>query len=38
MEANQEYFVFISYSCLDNDWAIWLRDELECKLPLFKQI
>lgn len=29
MEANQEYFVFISYSSLDNDWAIWLRDELE---------
>ena len=29
MEANQEYFVFISYSSLDNEWAIWLRDELE---------
>lgn len=29
MEANQEYFVFISYSSLDNGWAIWLRDELE---------
>ena len=29
MEANQEYFVFISYSSLDNEWAIWLRHELE---------
>ena len=29
MEANQKYFVFISYSSLDNEWAIWLRDELE---------
>ena len=29
MEVNQDYFVFISYSSLDNDWAIWLRDELE---------
>lgn len=26
---DKEYFVFISYSSLDNDWAIWLRDELE---------
>jgi WD40 repeat protein len=23
------YFVFISYSSADNDWAIWLRDALE---------
>lgn len=29
MEANQGNFVFISYSSLDNEWAIWLRDELE---------
>ena len=29
MEASQEYFVFISYSSLDNEWAIWLRHELE---------
>ena len=29
IEANQEYFVFISYSSLDNEWAIWLRHELE---------
>lgn len=29
MKADQEYFVFISYSSLDNNWAIWLRDELE---------
>ena len=26
---DKEYFVFISYSSLDNDWAIWLHDELE---------
>ena len=26
---DKEYFVFISYSSLDNDWAVWLRDELE---------
>ena len=29
MEQNYEYFVFISYSNLDNEWAIWLRHELE---------
>ena len=29
METDQEYFVFISYSSLDNEWAIWLRHELE---------
>ena len=29
MESNKEYFVFISYSSLDNKWAIWLRHELE---------
>ena len=29
MEPDQEYFVFISYSSLDNGWAIWLRHELE---------
>lgn len=29
MEENKEYFVFISYSSLDNEWAIWLRHELE---------
>ena len=29
MEQNNEYFVFISYSSLDNEWAIWLRHELE---------
>ena len=29
MENNKEYFVFISYSSLDNEWAIWLRHELE---------
>lgn len=29
MEDNKEYFVFISYSSLDNEWAIWLRHELE---------
>ena len=23
------YFVFISYSSLDNEWAIWFRHELE---------
>jgi WD40 repeat protein len=25
----KEFFVFISYSSSDNDWAIWLRNELE---------
>lgn len=29
MEQNKDYFVFISYSSLDNEWAIWLRHELE---------
>ena len=29
MEQDNEYFVFISYSSLDNEWAIWLRHELE---------
>ena len=29
MEQDKEYFVFISYSSLDNEWAIWLRHELE---------
>lgn len=29
MEQDKEYFVFISYSSLDNAWAIWLRHELE---------
>ena len=29
MEQEKEYFVFISYSSLDNEWAIWLRHELE---------
>ncbi len=29
MEQNKEYFVFISYSSFDNEWAIWLRHELE---------
>ena len=29
MEHDKEYFVFISYSSLDNEWAIWLRHELE---------
>lgn len=29
MEQNKEYFVFISYSSLDNEWALWLRHELE---------
>ena len=29
MEVNLEYFVFISYSSEDNEWAIWLRDALE---------
>ena len=29
METDQEYFVFISYSSLDNEWALWLRHELE---------
>lgn len=28
-DISKEYFVFISYSSLDNEWAIWLRDELE---------
>lgn len=29
MIREKEYFVFISYSSLDNEWAIWLRHELE---------
>lgn len=29
MEQDKEYFVFISYSSQDNEWAIWLRHELE---------
>lgn len=29
MEQDKEYFVFISYSSMDNEWAIWLRHELE---------
>lgn len=29
MTRNKEYFVFISYSRLDNEWAIWFRHELE---------
>lgn len=29
MVDSKEYFVFISYSSLDNEWAIWLRHELE---------
>ena len=29
MEISQDYFVFISYSSLDNEWALWLRHELE---------
>ena len=29
MEWNMDYFAFISYSSLDNEWAIWLRHELE---------
>jgi len=29
MEQDKEYYVFISYSSLDNKWAIWLRHELE---------
>lgn len=29
MKHNKGYFVFISYSSLDNEWAIWLRHELE---------
>ena len=29
MEQDLEYFVFISYSSLDNEWAIWLKHELE---------
>ena len=29
MKQDKEYFVFISYSSLDNEWAIWLRHELE---------
>lgn len=28
-EKDFEYFVFISYSSLDDVWAVWLRDELE---------
>ena len=29
MVMDKEYFVFISYSSLDNAWAIWLRNELK---------
>ena len=29
MENKKEYFVFISDSCLDNEWAICLRYKLE---------
>lgn len=29
MESDKKYFVFISYSSSDNEWAIWLRHELE---------
>lgn len=29
MEPDKSFFVFISYSSLDNEWAIWLRHELE---------
>ena len=29
MEQNKKYFVFISYSNQDNEWAVWLRHELE---------
>ena len=29
MEQDKKYFVFISYSNLDNEWAVWLRHELE---------
>lgn len=29
MEANQEYFAFISYSHKDEEWAKWLQHELE---------
>ena len=29
MESEKKYFVFISYSNLDNEWAVWLRHELE---------
>ncbi len=29
MQQDKDYFVFISYSCKDNEWAIWLRHELE---------
>ena len=29
METDKDYFVFISYSSWDNEWAIWLRHELE---------
>ena len=29
MTQEKEYFAFISYSSLDNDWAIWLRHELD---------
>ena len=28
MATGKEYFVFISYSNLDNEWATWLRHEL----------
>ena len=29
MINKNEYYVFISYSSQDNEWAIWLRHELE---------
>lgn len=29
MKQEKEYFVFISYSSLDNKWAIWLKHELD---------
>ena len=29
MTRNKEYFVFISYSSLDNEWAIWLRQAID---------
>jgi len=29
MEQDKEYFVFISYFSLGNEWAIWLRHKLK---------
>lgn len=29
MDSNKKYFVFISYNWQDEEWAIWLRHELE---------